>query len=218
MRIYTFYTESHKSLLENFFIPSLFKYESPSLVVENLTQKCQSATYMNDGWLETMIEKIQIIIKAIEDNYEQVFIYSDCDVIFCNPFIQDCLIRLNNKDIIFQKDGESNACCGFMVISANKNSYNFFNLVLQNIHKYKDDQAPINEYLKNQETPITYNLLDKLYYNLYFDLKGKALNWNPFKDQLPNIPSNIKIFHANWIIGLEKKYKTLQLIQEVNNE
>lgn len=215
MKIYTFYTESHKSLLENFFIPSLFKYESPSLVVENLTQKCQTATYMKQGWLETMMDKVNLIIKAIKDNYGNVFIYSDCDIIFCNQFVKDCLDKLNNKDIVFQTDNVSDACCGFMVISANKNSYNFFNLILQNIHKYKDDQAPINEYLKNQETPITYNLLDNLYYNLYFDLKGKALNWDPFKDQLPNIPSNIKIFHANWIIGIEKKYKTLELIQNL---
>lgn len=217
MKIYTFYTESHKPFLENFFIPSLFKYESPSLVVENLTQKCKSATYMNDGWLETMIHKIQIITKAIEDNYGQVFIYSDCDILFCDVFIEDCLTKLNNQDIVFQKDGEFDACCGFMVIRANKNSYNFFNLVSQNIHKYKDDQTPINEYLKNQSISINYNLLDSSYYNLYFDLKGKALKWNPFKHQLPNIPSHIKIFHANWIIGFKKKYTTLQLIQKVNN-
>lgn len=215
MKVYTFYTESHKQILEKFFLPSLLKHENPSLVIEKFSQKCKNANYMNFGWLETMVDKIKMIIRAIRDNYGEVFIYSDCDIIFCNSFLIDCLLKIEDKDILFQKDAQSDACCGFMVIKANNNTYNFFSLILKNIFNYKDDQAPINKYLKDQSIPIKYNLLDKSYYNLYFDLGSKALSWDPFKDKIPILPDGIKLFHANWIIGIEKKNKTLELVQNI---
>jgi hypothetical protein len=215
MKIYTFYTNSHKKLLVDFFIPSLFKYENCDLIIEHHTQECSSGSYMSANWNLTMKKKIKMILRGIDENPEKTFIHSDCDIKFFDKFIDTELDQLYQYDLLCQKDGKKDLCAGFMFIKSNGKTYRLFLDILKNLDSFKNDQDALNYYVKNCNNiyNISYNFLDNKYYNLYFSsLKEKSLKWNPYTDPLPHIPNNIKVFHANWIIGVDKKIKTMQLL------
>jgi hypothetical protein len=213
MKIYTFYTNSHKKLLTDFFIPSLFKYENCDLIIENHPQECVSGQYRSLNWKLSMERKLHLIIRAIENNAEKVFIYSDCDVQFFNKFIDENISAMFDCDILTQRDGQKDLCAGFMFIKSNNKTHNLFSTILKNYINFKDDQEALNYIIKQQNIDIKYNFLDSNYYNLYYALKADALKWNPYKNSLPkNMPKKINIFHANWIIGINNKIKAMELI------
>jgi hypothetical protein len=215
MKIYTLYTNSHKTLLTNFFLPSLFKYENCDVIVEYHPQECSGGEYMSTNWNLTMEKKIKLILRGIEENQNKIFIHSDCDISFFDSFIDNELDKLEEYDLLCQKDHIDDLCAGFMFIKSNHKTYKLFLDILHNLHSFKNDQYALNYYIKNHNTTynICYNFLDYSYYNLYFSsLKNQSLKWNPYTEPLPLIPKNIKMFHANWIVGVDKKIKTMELI------
>lgn len=87
MKLYTFYTESHKELYEDWFLPSTDI--DPDIdeveVYSFYDQICKSGEYGSKNWPKAMACKTEMIIEAIKNNWNQVFIYSDVDIIFLQP-------------------------------------------------------------------------------------------------------------------------------------
>ena len=112
MKVYIFFTKSHKILLDEWFLPSIKDEYNAELDITEFEQKCESGTLNTDGWLETMYYKIDTILKGINEHINKennIFIHSDIDIQFFDNFIADCeeLFKKTDCDILFQRGGRS---------------------------------------------------------------------------------------------------------------
>ena len=106
---------------------------------------------MSEGWTETTIRKVDLIIRAIEENWGDIFIFSDVDIQFFAP-IQDIIIELmEGKDIIMQRNNpEGVLCTGFFVCRANEKTLRLWNDVKKTMQKNRSqsDQISFNQCIK----------------------------------------------------------------------
>lgn len=199
IKLYTFYTETHKSLYYNYFLDSYKKTNMNfELISDCFEQECDG-NFMSDGWNKTMYKKIYQILKACGDN--ELFIHSDCDVYFKKNIKEPILQELDDFDIAFQDDVLSGYCMGFFICKPSKEISILFRDVINNIDKYGNDQVALNKLINK------YNIKHKKLSNRFFSygqLKSGLWNNNNFE-----LPSNALMMHANYTIGIENKMKLL---------
>lgn len=218
MKIYTFFTDTHKKLLYDYFIPSLYLYENNiELNIKKVPQACPSGLYCSSGWYSTMTEKVRYVIQACQENHGKIFIYSDCDVQFLGPFIDSATLELEDYDIACQDDvypyeNRNTYCAGFFICRSSDKTIKFFNTILNRLTKRKhvegelyDDQNELNRNLHL----VKHKPLSHKFYTI-----AQTTNalWDNNYD-IENIPSNILVHHANWTHGVENKIKLLNLIK-----
>jgi hypothetical protein len=211
MKIYTFYTPSHEVFLNEWFIPSLKNTnQDVEFVVKKFDQKCNTGKFMDDGWNDTMSDKIDYILYSIDVTPEgEYFIHADCDIQFFKN-IKENLKIINYKmfDISAQSDMGS-ACCGFMIIKSNAKIKKLFQDIKILIKKkiFPNDQIALNAIYKNYD--ISLCLLDYQYFSVWMSNGGKV--WNG--EETKNIPNNLILHHANFTVGIENKINLLKKIK-----
>jgi hypothetical protein len=208
MKLYTFYTDSHSVLLNNYFLPSIPKNDDLEVIIEKMPQECKTGNFMDGGWNVTMKRKIDYILRSIDECYGDVFIHADCDIEFYKPITKDLLEQLGEYDLAGMNDGPDCICCGFFVCRANDRTKNLFQKIRTTIDNYSNDQFALN-HLKHGT--ISFKFLSRLYYNVSFSI-GKV--WEP-TIKIPNIDKNIFMTHANFTIGVDNKCKLLDEIKKV---
>ena len=80
MKFYSFFTKSHLILKDQWFLPSI--KDDYEIICEEHEQDCDSGVYMKAGWVEAIKKKVDLIIRAIEENWGKVFVHSDVDIQF----------------------------------------------------------------------------------------------------------------------------------------
>ena len=206
MKVYTFFTPSHKLFLKTYM--DSFPFEDGfDLQVKFFPQECPTAKYREKGWKQTMKRKIEYILESLEETKENdCFIHSDIDIQFFKPFKSDILKELyeSEKEILFQNDFVA-LCMGFFICKKTKNTTNFFNLVNNQLDDFVDDQVAVNSIIKNHE--IKYGVLSEKYYTI--GPKNGIWTGNTNIE----IPKNLILHHANWTEGLVNKMMLLQLVK-----
>lgn len=212
MKVYTHYSESHKELYEKYFKKSLRElYTKDELAIRSACHKqtTSSGSFMEAGWLESMQYKLEVILKAIEENKDQYFIFSDVDIVFYDKFIEDLLKSVDGYDIACQEDCGS-LCAGFFIARGNEKNFNLFTKIYKTFRQLVNDQVALNHY-KND---VNYKLLDKNKYytigNFYNNPDGTHV-WDNSTNIIP--PKSMKIHHANYVVGVEGKTKLINLIK-----
>jgi hypothetical protein len=218
MKAYLFYTPSHKVLIEEWFKPSL--KDDFELVVEERRQTCPSARFMDNGWRETMIHKVDLILRAIEENPGEVFIHSDVDVQFFKP-VKDIIRGLiGDKDMVIQRNNASGSVCpGFFAAKGNKKNLRLWRHIRKQLHNRQDtnDQLLLNSVLRSK-----WNILRQfkfgikwshLPFSFYSVGPDRARQWRPGIDLC--IPKDIVMHHANWTVGLEQKIAQLRHVKDM---
>lgn len=209
MKLYTFLTETHKIFLGRFI--DTFPFEDNfDLEIKFLPQECLSGDFQSDGWNKTMNRKVDYIINALEStNENSFFIHSDVDIQFFGKIKYDLekLMIESNKDILFQDDGNQ-ACMGFFICKKNESTTNYFNVIKENLNKFKNDQFAANFYLNK----IKHGLLP----DRYFSIGPKYGLWNG-EDKNFVLPKNILMHHANFTIGVDRKINLLDKIRKIYN-
>ena len=215
IKMYALCTPSHEVLRDEWFLPSI--QDDYEVIIENVAQECSSGNYIKTGWIATMLRKIDLIIKAIEENRGSFFVVSDVDIQFFAP-TKNIIIDLMglDKDMLIQKDTpEGELCAGFMVIRANEKTYCLWNIIkkrmIESHNQRIHDQKILNDLLVKKNNP--YNLLWDYLPNKFFG--GGTLTgygWTP-GCALP-IPKDIVMHHANWTIGIDNKIKQLRYVKD----
>jgi|688.fasta_scaffold626477_2 hypothetical protein len=211
MKVYTFFTDSHKVFLNNFIETFPFE-EGLDLEIKYFPQECRSGKYREDGWKKTMWKKVEYIIESLnetEDN--EMFVHADIDIQFFGNIKNDLiqLIDSSNKDILFQDDGGV-VCMGFFICRKNEKTLSFFKKVLEFLNSFEDDQVATNYFLK--ENTVSYGILPQRYYTVGI----KHGLW--FGDETKfEIPNDILMHHANYTKGVDNKLKLLKHIKEIFN-
>ena len=70
MKVYTHYSKSHKDLYENYFKKSLRElYTKDELAIRSAChrQTTSAGSFMEDGWLESMQYKLEVILKVLNN-------------------------------------------------------------------------------------------------------------------------------------------------------
>src|SRR3989339_482669 len=193
-------------------------------VISNpIEQLCKTAEFYTNGWVKTVLNKIPLVIKAIDSTCENgFFIFSDVDVQFFSPIqeeIRKILAKNPRTDIFFQQDavrdlsGIPYFCTGFFVCRANLRTRRFWQLVGKRMEsENKGDQECVNYLWKNN--CISGLKLDFLPLNFWASNSGIA---NPkiwdLGDNLEVLP-NALMHHANWTVGVANKIKQLNYVRE----
>lgn len=198
MNIYSIVSDSHKGLLDSFFLPSLKSVEPTAQLRIRETEQVCSGLFYSDGWHRAMEFKIDQYIEACKETWGSHFIWADLDIEFYQPFYDYCLSFLNKYDIAFQQSANDDVCAGFFIAKSNESTLNFFTKIKENYHSHQCDQNAIN-YYKN-----TIN---------YTRFPNETI-WSPLKywdGGKTNITKEAKLAHANYVVGVQNK--TLLLLK-----
>lgn len=205
MKLYTFYTDSHSELMQVFL--KNFPYsEKVDVVIRKMPQECKTAAFMSEGWNNTMTKKVEYILHALSETPEnEWFVHADSDILLFSGW-ETILNEFSEEyDMLIQND-YSVLCAGFFFCKNNKRTKELWNRVRETMHHFSQDQEAMNHWVNNI-TDLKIKILPPSYFT--YGLLGRGV-WNGVEGfTIPDI-DNLKMFHANWTIGLENKKKLLK--------
>jgi len=217
IRLYCMYTPSHEVLYKEWFLPTL--QDDYEVVSSCFKQECQRGAFMSKGWAKTIIHKIDIILRGIEENWGQVFVFSDVDIQFFAPTWPTLSLLIENHDIIMQRcwNGSKKVNTGFFACRANKRNLATWQearrLVQKGIDsgKERDDQQSFNKVLKRNPFNLQVGFLPPTF------LKGGFFERKPWTPkQKMRVPNGTIMHHACWTQGgLEDKILQLRYVKQV---
>ncbi len=214
IKLYALYTPSHRVLKDSYFLPSI--QDNFDIICETAEQKCSSARFMDAGWTETTTAKVDLIIRAIHENWGKIFIFSDVDIQFFCPIQETILSLMNDNDLIIQKNSPNGVLCsGFFACKANEKTLALWTDVKKIMEKNpsKSDQISLNQCIKRRGKKNPYAIKWDYLPDTFFG--GGTLTgheWHPGK-RLP-IPENIMMHHANWTKGIHNKIAQLIYVKQ----
>jgi Nucleotide-diphospho-sugar transferase len=209
MKMYSFYTPSHDVLRKEWFLPSI--KDDFDLVVKYYDQLCESAKILDDGWNDTMLKKVDMLIEATQDNWGQVFIYADIDIQFFKPIQTLINTLIKDKDLVIQRDNpQGGVCAGFFACRANEKTLMLWKCIKSiMVNKGKRDQEALYIFIKkNNFLGILWDYLPVTFFG------GGTLTGDRWKpgDSLP-VPHGIVLHHANYVVGVPGKIAQLEYVK-----
>lgn len=206
MKIYTMWTDSHEKLYKDFFL----KYLPSELELVSIKeeQECPTGEFNSDGWGKSLERKLDIILKAINENQGDYFIYSDCDVQFFGNIKNELILELADNDIACQHDTSGYFCAGFFICRANENTKKLFQSIKDNYDMYINSPTGDQEGLNNRIGMVKNKLLSNRFWTVAMELH------NRWTGQDFKIDKSILMHHANWVVGIDEKYKLLKIVRE----
>lgn len=209
IKLYACYTPSHRILKDEWFLPSL--QDDYEINMEFFEQECPTGVFLEEGWTKTTLRKVEMIIRAIKENWGTFFIYSDVDIQFFKPTQAIISKLMRDKDIILQRDcPEGTACTGFFACKGNHETLQLW----QEVREYmidnpnKSDQETFNLTLK-KHPEVRWDHLPNIFFGAG-TLTG--LKWMPNKYLF--VPKNIVLHHANWTKGINNKIAQLKYVKQ----
>lgn len=210
MKIYTFYSDTHEVLYTDYFMKSFYEMKMNDFFEVDATrvrQRTMSGDFGTPGFAESMKDKVEIILRAIDENKGSQFIFADCDIQFLQHLRYDLAnYNMDNIDMLAQSD-QGAICAGFMMCKSSPKLENFFNKILHNCMNFANDQLCINEY----RSDINYELLPE---DKYYTVGNYTGLWN---GEDIDTPKNIVMHHANFTVGVNNKIKLLNLVKNKLN-
>ena len=213
IKIYVLYTPSHEILKDEFFLPSL--QDDFEVIFEFCEQTCPSAKFMADGWTQTTMRKVDLIIRAIKENWGSIFIFSDVDIQFFGSVQNIILEHMQDKDMVMQRNTPDGVLCtGFFACRGNEKTLQLWTDVKKTMEKGNSysDQNSLNHCIKRNSKKNSYDIVWDYLPDIFFG--GGTLTgceWRPGM-ALP-IPHNIVMHHANWTKGIKNKISQLEYVR-----
>src|SRR3989339_7040 len=218
IKLYSYCTPSHEGLKNNWFLPSI--KDNYELIIKDFSQNCPSARFLENGWEKIIDRKIDMLIGAIKENWNDIFIFSDVDVQFFGETEKTLLEELGDRDILFQKNRSNpleteSICTGFFILRANSRTLQLW----EEVRKIREQnpefigcQAALNYVIKN-EKELQWGFLSECFWSPGVDYGKKNWLWEPGMNF--EIPKNILLHHANWTRGVENKIKQLEYVKNI---
>lgn len=211
IKLYAMYTPSHEVLLRDWFLPSI--QDSFELKIELHEQDCPDGHYKHQGWTTTTGKKVDLIIRAIEENMGDFFVFSDVDIQFFRPIAEIITQLMEEYDLVVQKNHpHGTLCSGFFVCRATEKTLALWRDVREYMrnHKGVSDQGALNACLVHHGNP--YNVSWSLLPDEFFSAGTfTGTCWNAKKSLY--IPVDIVLHHANWTEGVDQKIAQLDWVK-----
>ena len=201
MKIYAIFTPSHRVFYDSYFLRSISKDDNLEVIPTELPQECETGSFYKEGWSQTCFRKVELFIKACEENMGNTFIFSDVDIQFFGPIRNQLLLELGDYDFACQNDTGAYYCSGFWICKANERTLNMFKSMRDNYNK--EDQTSLNE----QVYLCKSKFLSRKFFTIAH-VTGRV--WN---GEDVYIPDDILMHHANWTEGIDNKIKLLKMVK-----
>lgn len=200
-RIHACYSESHVSLVEKHFLPSV--PPGFDVVLRKIPQTCPDGSYDTPGWNLTMSAKVDFILDAIASE-KNTFILSDVDVRFYDlqPSELDSLVppphqlayALNVP--LERSQGVPKYCAGFAIIRPSTSVWCLYQTVRRNLLTIPTEQKSLYSALSNAPTELATYLPPERFWSLTH----------------PAPSPNMAIHHASWVKGVDNKVTALDTV------
>ncbi|MDD3896569.1 MAG: putative nucleotide-diphospho-sugar transferase [Candidatus Peribacteraceae bacterium] len=193
MKLYAICSPSHAVLRDQWFLPSAEKVFE-EIIVETVPQDCVDGVYMHSGWKKTMERKIDLLLRAVEENWGGIFVYSDVDIQFFNS-VETLSFEslLGEQDVVFQNSQAGGICMGFLVCRANEAMQNFWRAAKEEI----------------RENCGIYGYSDQSVVNFLLGIKKYRGSWRTFIRM--NIPWAEKVKHFYYRCCQQQKKRSISL-------
>ena len=211
MKVYTLFTPSHRSLLENYFLKT-FPFD-PRIELRILMQEqLGNAEFHGPGFRESTHCKVKCFRQAaIEVGDQNIFMFIDTDIQFFENFYDEIQKHMKNYDAVFQNDYNGGLNTGFFAMRSTEHTRLFLKTVDENMHRFQDEQQCINyvvnAFHKHPEIAFRVGLLPRKYWT-YGEFNH---NWEEGMDF--DIPNDIVIHHGNWTKPFANKIKLLDIVK-----
>lgn len=210
------YTPDFKNLYENFFLPSL--KDDFDLVVKEYPQDCSTGIFRSVGWNKTMLNKLELLESAILENWDnQIFFYSDIDIVFLKPALKVALKHLGNNDFVVQQSWPRNTlCAGFFVMRGNTKTLNLITTAYQLLHSNIciDDQVALQTALEQlKQDKIKWKFLPSEEFSTGRRVLKHTSGYYTESSEI-ELSDSIILFHATSCLGIESKYHFLKRVQD----
>ncbi len=209
MKVVTLYTDSHKEMLDKYFLPS-FPVD-PRLELKTVyapPMKGEKPVFNSPEWREFMKVKSRLLedeLLSIPEN--DIYVFLDCDIIIVQNFHDFVLREMEGLDFATQSDSNHpqipNYCTGVCFFRNTQNT----RFLLKAVNLFMDTKPQFNQ---EQEVFTHLVAFHRRYHELQ-NLKGKLLSFdNSFSlaafgnvwDNNPNFPipskENLMFLHANY--------------------
>ena len=204
MKLVCYFTPAHKSMFDRFLKKSCDLFGEHEIVARmDNDQLSADGSFYSKGFHETVVKKMDFIIGSNSWDDSQYCIFSDADVIFTAPTQDYLLENVANHDIVFQSD-QTTHNSGFYVFRNNAKVKAMFEEAVRVKDQHFGDQLCINAAL--QKVQLKHKAFDKNIFNISFYTRGEV--WD--NQSTIHFPKHMRVYHANFIVGVENKEKALQ--------
>ena len=202
MKIFCCYTQAHKTLLENYFsrsLPAGFSVTSIELDIAG------PGDYLSPEFLQCISRKVDLILQSIEENSDEIVIWSDIDIQFFDLQPEMLVNQLGNHDIAFQREGHrvTDVNTGFIVCRCNRATAAFFRKAKDGLKQIPtaNEQLIINALLRQENCEVSWTYLSPGFY-------ARSHGWPP--------PRNIVLYHANNTAGSNGVRRKIEQFDELS--
>jgi len=222
--LYCCYTPAHAGLYREIFLPSVpdgFEVRATEIPIEG------PGDYLSREFLDCIRKKIDLVVRSIEENADDVIVWSDVDIRFFR-LTDDGLRReltSSGKEILFQRESPRmpDVNTGFFVCRCSPTLRKFFSTVREQLRNRADEneQMAVNRLLIGRgyvkaagkepstrnpahETALDWGYLPATFY-------ARTHGWPP--------PKNPAIYHANYTKGADgigQKFSQFKEIDVIN--
>ena len=204
MKCLTQYSQTHAPLVNGFMMTCPFEH----IEVRKVKQICNTGRFASNSWTDQCRLKIEQILDFIIRNRNEVFLFSDIDVLFFSDEVPEILgasMHALAKDIMFQNDNPI-YCAGFMCIRSSALTERFFGQVYLDMKNHRDDQDCLNRILRQTPTQVRAGFLPNTFTCGDIPLHNKT------------ILESMVMHHANHTIGTTNKLELQQRIIEAKKQ
>lgn len=185
IHLYCCYTEAHKVLFLDYFVPSL---TNNVLVHAHRIDLAGSGDFLSQEFIECIRRKIDLIIASIDRHRGDIIVWSDIDIILFGDFepeIRQFFEEKDDIDILLQREGKhtSDINSGFFAARCNDRTRRLFERVKEEMlaDPTKNEQPLVND--------LIFGDVDVNWEYLPFKYAARSQAWPPV-DQ-------IALYHAN---------------------
>jgi hypothetical protein len=148
MKLHVFYSAEHAEIFRRYFLGTLKKGPSDMDVIEHhyVPMSPGNGDFMSDSFLEVIRAKLGEVCRSIAESYGSIIVWSDVDIQFFAPAaaIKDEIARqIEDKDIVFQDEGDGTCNSGFMAIRCSPRTLALFSYVSCLCESYGLNEQPV---------------------------------------------------------------------------
>jgi len=205
MKLIVYYTDTHEKLYKDYFLESIKDDYGFKIIAKKGHQHSLNGSYFSQGFNETTRDKINFLLdNLLESKENEIVLFSDVDIIFLGD-IKEYIKGYDSFDMVFQ-NGFGGLNTGFFIMKNNQKVRTLLESVINECHKFDNDQIATNEIIKRYDLNIT-----------MFDDKimspANLIGQKIWSGENLIIPSTILVFHACWCVGVENKSKLLEYVR-----
>lgn len=185
IHLYCCYTEAHKNLFLDYFVPSL---TNNVLVHAYRIDLAGPGDFLSQEFIECIRRKIDLIIASIDRHRGDIIIWSDIDIILFGDFepeVRKFFAEKEELDILLQREGRhtSDVNSGFFAARCNERTRRLFERVKEEMlaDPSKNEQPVVND--------LIFGDVDVNWEYFPFEYAAKSQAWPPI--------DNIALYHAN---------------------